>query len=196
MNKNITATILIILAIGTYFTFTKAKLADVNAVRKINDQYISAISNADRLIKTRDEVLKDYNSISENDRERLDKMIPNTVDNIRLVIDLNSVGLRHGFSLHNIKATANAASGSSAQTAQKVPTTYTVKDSNSISTPTLDTVTVTFSVSAPYQQFIDFMRDLEANLRIMDLTHLTVSTGANGTYEFGVELKTYYLRQQ
>lgn len=198
MNRNITAIILIVLAIGIYLTFTRAKLAEVNAVRAVNAQHLLAIANADKLMKVRDSVLKDYNSLSAEDRLRLDKMVPNTVDNIRLIIDLNSVALRHGFSLRNIKASAS-------NTGKITPSTPQPQDSGrgsdgmmtSIPTPILDTVTISFSVTAPYQQFIDLLRDLEANLRIMDTTRLSVSAGANpGMYDFSVELKTYWLRQQ
>ena len=195
MNRNITALILIVLAIGIYATFTRAKLAEVNEVRALNSQYISAIANADQLVKVRDTVLKDYNALSENDRDRLDRMLPNTVDNIRLIIDLNSVALRHGFSLRNVKAAA--ASTPAKQSSSAIVTgSPSSLSTGSIPTPVLDTVTVSFSVTAPYQQFIELLRDLEANLRIMDVTHLTVSAGAGGTYDFGVELKTYWLRQQ
>ena len=196
MNKNVTATILIVLAAGIYFTFTKDKLAEIKAIRVVNEQYTSAISNADELIKVRDSVLKSYNDISTEDRERIDKIIPNTVDNIRLVIDMNSIGLKRGFSLKNIKAVAASQSGSgtSAQSAQSRSTPSSVRE-GSIPNPTLDTVTVSFSVTAPYLQFIEFMRDLESSLRIMDLTRLTIATSANGNYDFGVELKTYWLRQ-
>ncbi|MEK7641887.1 MAG: hypothetical protein AAB365_02740 [Patescibacteria group bacterium] len=197
MNRNVTATILVVLAIGIYMTFTRAKLAEVTAVRKVNDQYLSAIDNADKLVKKRDAVLKEYSALSEDDRERLDKMIPNTVDNIRLIIDLNSVALRHGFSLRNIKAVASTASR---QQSSIPPQQNSLQGgstaSASIPTPTLDTVAVSFSVSAPYQQFIDLLHDLEANLRIMDVSHLTVSAGQNGVYDFNVELRTYWLRQQ
>ncbi len=200
MNRNITATILVVLAIGTYVTFTRAKLAEVNVVREVNAQYISALENASRLIKVRDSVLNEYNQISQGDRERIDKMLPNTVDNIRLIIDLNSVALRHGFSLRNIRA---AASNSTTRPSSSQSSTQMVQDGGSntsggsIPTPTLDTVDVSFSVVAPYQQFIDLLRDLEANLRIMDVTKLTVSSGTTaGSYEFGVTLKTYWLRQQ
>lgn len=198
MNRNITAIILIVLAIGTYMTFTRAKLAEVNEVRAVNDQYLSAIVNADKLIKVRDSVLKDYNALSDEDRVRLDKMLPDTVDNIRLIIDLNSVAMRHGFSLRNISAAAS----NPGKPASNVPQ---AQDSgrgaggtgSTIPTPVLDTVRVSFSVTAPYQQFIDLLRDLEANLRIMDVTHLTVSAGqTGGMYDFGVEIKTYWLRQQ
>lgn len=198
MNRNISAIILIVLAIGTYMTFTRAKLVEVNEVRAVNSQYISAIANADQLVKVRDSVLKDYNALSDEDRTRLDKMLPNTVDNIRLIIDLNSIALKHGFSLKNIKAAAPNVNKAAPSTPQPQDTGRgTGGGATSIPTPTLDTVMVSFSVTAPYQQFIDLLRDLEANLRIMDVTHLSVSVGtAPGTYDFGVELKTYWLRQQ
>ncbi|MEK7610018.1 MAG: hypothetical protein AAB470_02775 [Patescibacteria group bacterium] len=199
MNRNVLATILIVLAIGIYATFTRAKLAEVNDVKTVNSQYISAIKNADELIKVRDAVRKNYNEISAEDRARLDKMIPNTVDNIRLIIDMNSIALRHGFSLRNIKATASANStrqSSSVSSQQKSVGSAGSSDDLSIPTPILDTVTVSFSVSSTYQQFIDLLRDLEADLRVMDLTHLTVTANSTGTYDYGVELKTYWLRQQ
>jgi Tfp pilus assembly protein PilO len=200
MNKNITATILIVLAVGVYFTFTQAKWDEVNAVRAVNDQYSQAIQNSDNLIKVRDKVLKDYNSLSVSDRDRLNKMVPNTTDNIRLIIDLSGVAGRRGLSLRNVQAAAaGALSGQGSQKAvQTSPSPPPVNNavSNSLSGPVLDTVKVSFSVSAPYRQFIQFLRDLEADLRIMDLTHLTVAANDTGTYDFSVELATYWLRQQ
>lgn len=193
MNRNITATILIILAIGIYVTVTRAQIAELQTIRVTNNEYSTAISNAERLIKVRDRVLKDYNDIKEEDRDRLDKMVPNTVDNIRLIIDMNSIGLKHGFSLKNIKANASK-SEKGANIAQTTRTSS--QGDNTIPTPTLDTVAVSFSVTATYQQFIDFMRDVEANLRIMDITKLTLTANDSGTYDFGVELRTYWLRQQ
>lgn len=189
MNKNVTAIILIVLAIGVYLTFTQARLDETKAIQEVNKQYLSAIANADQLIKVRDRVMEQYNNISAEDRDRLDKALPNSVDNIRLIIDLNSIAANHGFSLRNIRAAASSASTGSG-------TIVTQRSSASgISNPTLDTVTVSFSVTAPYQQFVEFMRSLEANLRIMDLTKLTVAANTGGTYDFSVELQTYWLRQ-
>ncbi|MBP6858346.1 MAG: hypothetical protein KBC33_00755 [Candidatus Pacebacteria bacterium] len=201
MNRNVTATILIVLAIGIYVTFTRAKLAEVKAVRQVNDQYLAAIDNADKLVEVRKKVLDSYNAISDDDRERLDKMIPNTVDNIRLIIDLNGIANDRGLSLRNVKAVAASAAkqGSSGGVTSQPAIAgggAAAPRSTTIPTPTLDTVAVSFSVTASYQQFIDLLRDLEGNLRIMDVSRLTVSAGQNGMYDFGVELKTYWLRQQ
>jgi hypothetical protein len=199
MNRNATATILIVLAIGIYFTFTRGLWNEVKAVQQVNNQYTTALTNAEQLIKVREQVLKSYNNLSQDNRVRLDKMIPNTVDNIRLIIDLNSVAVRHGFALSNIKAvTAASTERSAAGTGSAVSArSRTVQSTQvaGIANPTLDTVSVTFGVTAPYLEFISFLQDLEANLRIMDISRLTVSADDTGLYNFQIELKTYWLRQ-
>jgi hypothetical protein len=194
MNRNGTAIILIVLAIGIYFTVTQSIFNQVKDVQKVNSQYLTAISNAEQLISVREKVLKAYNGLSQDDRDRLDKMIPNTVDNIRLIIDLNSVALSHGFALKNVKAVAAASKTPAAGTAI-VRAPGTTPATGGISTPTLDTVTVTFGVETGYLEFISFLQDLEANLRIMDVSRLSMKAAEGGRYSFEVELKTYWLRQ-
>jgi hypothetical protein len=186
MNRNTTALILIILSIALYVTYTHGLWLDAQNIKAVNDQYTSAIDNAQKLISVRDKVLKEYSNISADDRDKLDKMIPNTVDNIRLIIDLNNAALQHGLSLKNVTATTKDSSSN---------TTPSSSQTGGISIPKLDTVAVSFSVSAPYQQFIGFLQALEANLRIMDVTHLTVSANDTGNYDFSVQLNTYWLRQ-
>ena len=190
---------MLVLAVGIYFTVTKTMLDEAKAVQVVNEQYTTAMTSADQLIKVRDQVLKDYNNLSTDDRDRLNKMLPNTVDNIRLVIDLNNVAQQHGFSLKNIRATAaSSAKGSSAPSnltpAQQI--NLNNPSNTNIAAPVLDTVSVSFSVSAPYLQFITFMQTLEADLRIMDLTHMSLSANDTGTYDYSVEFRTYWLRSQ
>ncbi|MEN9524456.1 MAG: hypothetical protein RL536_525 [Candidatus Parcubacteria bacterium] len=197
MNRNVTAIILIVLAIGIYVTFTRAKLAEVNQVREVNNQYTLALANANELIKVRDSVLEDYNNIDEKDRSRLDKMLPNTVDNIRLIIDLNDFALNRGVFLKNVKAVASSVATKPQSTPPVRPAgAGTNAASGNIPTPILDTVNVSFGWTSAYQQGIDFLRDLEADLRIMDVTHLNLTANANGTYDFDASIKTYWLRQQ
>jgi Tfp pilus assembly protein PilO len=189
MNKNATPLILIVLAIGLYFTVTTGKLDELKAIRAVNADYEQAINNSEQLIKVRDKVLKTYNDISEEDRQRLDKMVPNNVDNVRLIIDVNGVAARHGVSVKNIK-TSTASSNSTTQ-AQPPATTNKPK---AAAGGVLDTVTLSFSVSTNYQTFIEFMKDLEASLRIMDISRITLTANDIGTYEYGVEIKTYWLK--
>ena len=108
MNRNITATILIVLAIGIYFTVTENVINAAESVQTVNSSYVTALDSAAQLIKVRDQVEQAYNNISPADRTRLDEMIPDSVDNIRLVIDLNSVAMNHGLTLSNVTAAASA----------------------------------------------------------------------------------------
>jgi Tfp pilus assembly protein PilO len=197
MNRNVIATILLVLAVGIYATYTRGVLSDAAVQKAANDQYVSALNNAAQLVSKRDQVLKSYNDISAEDRDRIDKMIPNTADNIRLIIDLNNVALQHNLSLNNVTA-ENASGSGNSSASPSVPTPsnpLSPSSGFSIVAPTLDKVTVSFSVSAPYQQFISLMQDLEASLRIMDLTHVSLSANDTGTYDFSVQLTTYWLRQ-
>lgn len=203
MNRNLTAIILIVLGIGIYFTYTQGQIEDIKAIQSVNSQYANAISNAEQLIKARDKVLTQFNNISDEDKDRLEKMLPESVDNIRLIIDLNSVAIKHGFNLKDIRAKAQTGNEKGSTNSTKptananVNTDPKAKSTTKsiIPTSTLDTISVSFGVTAPYQEFISFLQDLEANLRIMDISKLTLSANDGGTYDFKVELKTYWLRQ-
>ena len=198
MNRNLTATILIVLSLGLYFTVTTKILADAKNIQNANVKYISALDNAKKLISVREKVLKDYKNISQEDRARLEKMLPKSVDNIRLIIDLSSVAKKHGFVLKNIKTQASKQADAKGTLSTPVVQNLNIGDASgsNISAPILDTVTVSFSISAPYQQFISFLQDLEANLRIMDISRLTATANDSGIYDWTIELKTYWLRSQ
>ena len=177
------------MAIGLYFTVTKGVLAEANIIRASNNEYITAIKNAEDLIRVRDKVLADYNKLLPEDRDKLNKFVPKSVDNIRLIIDLNNIALRYGFALKGIKANASSKTSNESLVSPTSPMNPDV-----IVAPVLDTVTVSFGVTAPYQQFISFLQDLEASLRILDISSLSVTANDSGVYEWKIELKTYWLR--
>jgi Tfp pilus assembly protein PilO len=189
MGKHLTPIILIILAIGIFFTVTKTKLDDLKVIRAVNAQYQSAIKNAKQLIKVRDDVLETYNKITDDDRERLDKMLPNNVDNVRLIIDIDDIASRHGFTLRNVKTSA-ATDGTKSTAQSSAPAQV---QSGSINQ--YNTVTLSFNVTSTYEKFIDFLRDLEQSLRIIDISKISLSASDNGVYDYGVEIKTYWLKQ-
>ena len=183
MNKNATAIILIVLAIGIYFTFTSGKIAELKTIQALNGEYQTAIDNSVHLIKVRDEVLTAYNTLSNEDKERLNKIVPDNVDNVRLIIDVkDDIAARHGLFLKNIKTSSPALQPQAGSAKNNPMAKYGV-------------VTLSFSVTSPYDRFVAFLKDLEASLRIMDVSKLTIATNDSGTYDFSVELKTYWLRQ-
>lgn len=193
MNKNATALILIVLGIGIYFTFTKAKIAELNEIKVVNDQYQKAMDNANNLIKIRDRLLKDFNNIKPVDiGYKLDKIIPDNVDNVRLIIDVkDDIARNHGLVLKNIKTD----SPDNQKKDSKETPINTPQEPMTQSVEKYGTVTMSFSVNSSYQTFLDFLKDLESSLRLMDISKLTVAKSETAnTYDFGVEIKTYWLK--
>ncbi|MDE2188768.1 MAG: hypothetical protein KGJ35_03525 [Patescibacteria group bacterium] len=191
MNRNVTALILIVLAIGIYFTYTSGQIDNLHKIQAVNDQYSAAITNAKKLISLRDSVLNQYNSISDLDKSRLDKIVPDNIDNVRLIIDISGIAARHGLTASGITTSADSKPNSS-NTANSTPGTRT---GMSTSGAGLSTVSVSFSVSTTYDNFISFLQDLERSLRILDITSITLSASDNGVYTYGVTMNTYWLKQ-
>lgn len=198
-----TATILLVLSVGMYFTVTESVIGAGKDIQKTNDGYITALANADELIKERDQVLRNYNAIPQEDRDRLDKMVPSTVDNIRLIIDIGTLAVKHGFQVKNIKAVTNTPQNTPGVVAPAVSSAAAPASAADATlqgiNPQLDTVTVTFEASAPIAQFESFLNDLESSLRIVDVNKMELAvdesaTGGNN-YNYSVGLTTYWLRQ-
>lgn len=171
-----------------YFTITTKILAEAKIVKLSNDEYKTAIDNAKRLIEVRDKVIAKYNDLSEKDRAKLDKIIPKSVDNIRLIIDTNAVAYGKGLPLKNVSVSVEGASSGSAQDEPAI------SGESEISTPVLGKAKVSFDVDATYQQFIGFLQTIESNLRIMDVDSLSLTASEDGMYNWKVGLTTYWLK--
>jgi Tfp pilus assembly protein PilO len=191
MNRNAISIILIVLSIGIFYTFTNSRIQELKTIQATNSDYLSAINNSVDLITERDAVLKTYNSISTSDQARLNKMLPDNVDNVRLIIDVNGIAARHGFSIQNITTSADSSQGgSSSGSGLSESSGGSAPDSNQL----YGAVTISFSFTASYQNFLAFLQDIQSSLRILDITHLTVTTNPTGTYTYSIQLTTYWLK--
>jgi Tfp pilus assembly protein PilO len=193
MNKNTTAVILIVLAVGIYFTFTRSKMLEIKSIRDVNKEYQQAIDNAKTLVDKRDKVRDQYNEISETDRDYLNKLVPDNVDNVRLIIDVkDDIAAKNGLTLKNIKSTSpESQTTPTGPGGRPVP----VDTSAGGGGEKYGVVTLSFGVTTTYETFINFLKDLEASLRIMDVSKLSITSNAQGAYDFNVEIKTYWLKQ-
>src|SRR3989344_273325 len=162
MNRNATAIILIVLAIGIYFTFTSGKIDELKAIALVNSEYEQAIDNAGRLIKVRDDVLKAYNEISDINKDRLNKIVPDNVDNVRLIIDVkDDIAARHGLFLKNIKTASpeSAVSSKNSSATSRGSGTESSEGRFAALQPSNEkygVVTLSFSVNSSYENFVNF----------------------------------------
>ena len=191
MNSLLTPILLIIISIGLFFTFTDEQYEVVKTLQAENEEYEIAIERANDLLKRRNQLLAQYNSFSQQDLKRLVKMVPDSIDNVRLIIDINGVTSRYGVEVRNlkldsVKAGAGQSSSSNTQTAAVVDDVNDNKPYRS--------APLTFSVSTDYETFLKILRDLEASLRILDVTNITFTSSDKEPYTYNVTVKTYWMK--
>jgi Tfp pilus assembly protein PilO len=145
-----------------------------NELSKFED--ISTKSNT--IISERDNLVKKSNQITTLDKNRLSKFLPDNIDNIRLIIEISDMASARGLVAKNIS----------------VLDSKKKTDSVNMDTSSYGTLLVKFSVNATYDNFLIFLKDLESNLRILDITDISFSSTDVGFYDFNIGLKTYWLK--
>ena len=101
--KNSTATILILVAVGLFFTFTNPQYAVVQNLRAEADEYQKVLDGAAAISETTEEIQGKYADIPKAEIGRLNKVLPDSVDTVRLALDLDGIAARYGISIRRVE---------------------------------------------------------------------------------------------
>jgi Tfp pilus assembly protein PilO len=184
----ITPVILIIISAAIFFGYVDPNYRGQNlssgnrsiqSLQAEHDQYQEALNNTTNIRMKRDALIQKRGEISPANLERLEQLLPDNIDNIKLVIDMNQIGKDHNLVLRGIKLNNSSGTG----------TDKIGEDNNKYGT-----VKLSFSVNASYDNFQNFLNDLEKSLRLVDIVDLSVIGNDTGLYDFSVSLKTYWLK--
>lgn len=164
----------VILAGGIFFWYTKPTYDDVQVVQATIAQNNAALEKAAELSSLNLMLRSRFNSFKQSDKDRLSKLLPDHVDNVRLILDLDKLAGLHGLALQNVDV-------SSSQSQKQIPKSQTALGAIGASNQKYDSLTLTFSTVATYARFVEFLTELESGLRIVDLVSLSITpaTGAS-----------------
>lgn len=151
---------------------TKAQSVEL---RSISD----ALDKASQLRAIRDKLAIDRNKISELDLVRINKMLPDGVENIGLIIEMNNIARDKGMELLN-------------PSVGDAPNASDVGPDNK----KYGSIRMTFTVNTSYERFIEFIQELERSLRLVDVMEVRFSAPdeKTGKMNFGVTIQTYWLK--
>lgn len=192
MFKTIFSVISIVAAGAIFFLYTQPTYDTVKAASADIAQYDEALSKAAELQELKQTLLSKYNTFNPMDIERLQKLLPDHVDNVRLILDIDSIAGRHGMATQNVVV-------SSSQTANSSQTAIGTVSS---SRQKYDSLTVKFTSQGTYDNFRGFLEDMQRSLRIVDLVSLTITRtsdappapGTSPLYNYEVTMRTYWLK--
>lgn len=189
MMRSIISIIALVAAGAVFFGYTKPAYDASGTVRASIASYDTALTKASELQELKQSLLARYNSFNPSDVDRLQKLLPDHVDNVRLILDLDNLAGRHGLALQNVAISAP-------QTANQA---QTAAGSISSSKQRYDSLTLKFTTVATYESFLQLLSDLESSLRIVDLIALRVSRAdgdnrATNLYTYDITIRTYWLK--
>ncbi len=172
--------IFILGAIAGFVLFTNPQYQKMQEKREEQQQVVDANKKANALRAERERLLSDRNKIKEVDVNRLNKMLPDSVENVGLIIDIDNIAIKYGMRIRN--------------TSINELTSRTASSAVGPDSKRHGSIALTFSVTSEYQTFLVFLRDLEASLRLVDVTALNFAATTGGRYDFTLTLQTYWLK--
>lgn len=202
--------ILIVAAIGMFIGFTNPVYVDVQNLSNQAESYNEALANSKLLQAKRDELTNSYNNFSRSNVEALEKMVPDSVDNIGLIQEIQRLALRLGIIVKNVNFDPNqvgledgAFEEGLQQDDVQVATQSTQNKTNRGAVETnglFDTFFLEFTIEGSYSDFVSFLAELEKNLRIVDISQIdftATSLDSDGNfsdvYDYTFTTKTYRL---
>lgn len=154
---------------------TKAEIAQAD----------QALAAADDYAKQQNTLASARNAIDPEDLARLTTFLPDSVDNVGLILDLNALAARSGLSLVNIDVVSDATNGAGMSAQQVLPVTPV--------SPT-GSVDLTLSAVGTYSALQSFMAGVERSARFLHLRDLLVKGSDTGVYNYQMKLSIYWLR--
>mgnify|MGYP000884894763 CR=1 FL=1 len=173
MFRYITPIILVGVAVAGFFLYTKPLMSDITNIKKDITSYNEALDNAKALENERDKLTKKYNAIDPNNLLKLEKLLPENVDNIRLILEIEKIAQPYGMELTDISYDATV---ENKNTSDKDTKNGTGKENviDGDSTKEYREWKLGFSTEGTYTDFLLFLKDLESNLRIVDIDRKSV----------------------
>jgi len=183
MRNNVITIFLLILSAGIFYIYIEPRYQNVQTLIITKGEYTAALEKGGEVATTRDELLTKYNSISKDNMTRLERILPNNLNTVKLVADMNSVAGRHGITIRNIGVTEPVADNG-----QEVATLEHKKQ--------YQTTTIHFQFDSSYQNLKLFLRDLEKSLQLIDVQTIKLShtSDTSDIFSYDVMIQTYWVR--
>lgn len=223
----LTPIILILASIGLFAGYinpaytAETGSADPNArsVKELQSEekdYDDALNKTAEIERVRTGLQTQFKTIKQDDLKRIEKLLPDHIDSVRLIIDINDFAGEYGMSLSNLLVTASGV----------LPTAVSKASASAGATPPVqesavsagigpngrnyDSVKLGFTVTGSYDNFRRFLKRLEESLRVVDIVSLSFGSvrggaaptaGANQSsalspdvYTYSMVIRTYYLK--
>jgi Tfp pilus assembly protein PilO len=176
----------------TYNATTGSQDNKQKSIVELKDEvvrYEEALEKTREIERVRDGLQAKYDALTPEQMERLNKFLPDGIDSVRLIVDLDNAARTHGLIMHDIVVADSKERSSNPDS----------PDNSALGLYSF--VNLSFNVTGTYDNLAAFLKDIETSLRVMDVSRASILAGPvkdDGskllpTYLLNLVLKAYYL---
>ncbi len=177
--------IIIAVCVATYYMYISPTYTSASVLAIKKSEYNQALKKSKELIEKRDALLVAYNQIPPEDIDRLQRIIPNSINSVDIVTQVNALASPRNLEVRNVSVTGDK------------PESQNGAIIDPVTNAPYKTTNVTVTLIGQYEQFTGFVRDLESSTRLSDITAVTVKPNTKvsegESFEFTLNFKTYSL---
>lgn len=179
--KSSSTILILLLAFGVNYLFSYPMYKELNNLRTDYINQKESLNTINNIEIKKDELLGQYNSIPQSIKNNINTVLPDSLDYVKLISDIDSVANNYGISIKdpNVKIKSPSVGGS-------------IEDAQP--EKLFESAIVAFSFSSTYEGFNSFLHELENSMRILDIKSLKISPSKNGIYEYSIEFETYWMK--
>jgi Tfp pilus assembly protein PilO len=184
--KSLMPITLVVISLGLFYLHISPQYDGVKVLMAQEGEYQEALEKTEELANRRDELLTTYNSFSQDNLNRLARILPTEVNTVKLVTDLNALAGRYQTTLRRIEVMEEVVdNGQVIALDGDGPKLYY-------------TTTISFQFSSSYENLVLFLKDLERSLQMVDVKSVTFDAPdeqtVTGLYDYSVSIQTYWLK--
>lgn len=179
--------ILILIAGGLFVGYISPQYnAKVIPLQEQIREYDSALAAANDFKQKEAQLAADRAAIPADSIARIESYLPDGVDNVQLILDLNALAARSGVQLSNFNV-----KNSTGQTATGLPGDTTVAAAGS--NQQTDSLDLSVRATGTYSAFRAFLAGTEKSLRPLDLVQMVLTDSQTGVYTYDMTFRIYWL---
>lgn len=194
MFKTLTPLFALLISVGLFLTYVRPTLGDIKDVQEQEKQYADAITNAQELQKELGEKLAQTDAFTPVEIDRLDAMLPDSVDEVSTLLDLDALARTHRLSFSDITVKKAEVGSSEEMVTASDSSSGEMEDQSSTlgaSASAFTPLDISFTLSGTYEDFRGFLASLEKSLVFYDVTSLEFSAGEGDAFSYSMTIRTY-----
>lgn len=155
----------LIAAIGLYFTYIRPANDTLQAFRAQEERLNTALADYEQLRTKNEELREQYQLLKAGDIEKLNRILPDMIDPVRVIIDFDALALKNNITIMSFDIP---------RITEADP--YGGAVGGSSDGPIYGQAVISLECRGTYEDMKAFLRSLESSMTLMDVINLDVDT--------------------